>query len=65
MCTEFSLTNWEVVGKNTYISKHYIHMLLETVNIMGVISKKIGFRIEYLGKFEAICETALARESGL
>jgi hypothetical protein len=25
--------------------------------------KKVGFRIEFLGEFEAICETVLAHES--
>jgi hypothetical protein len=61
----------EFLDFRKHICKLYIHTyLLEKANIKGNSSKKVGFhrltgnsRIEYLGEFSAICETALVRES--
>jgi hypothetical protein len=66
-------------SKNKYIQKHYIHIVTRRQKCArGTPAKKVGFRslidtaeanfgdfrIEFLSEFEAICETALACESG-
>jgi hypothetical protein len=56
-------------GKNKYIGKQCIHIITRKSKYYEGSQKKSvtdfgDFQIEYLGESEAICETALVRESG-